>query len=145
MKTSILILISLIIISCNDEPLNPFFDTASNPFNDHWQIQTSGDLPGAATIYINSAGTIKNGVPIIYYDIAESITYIDGIVNKEGSIQAEFYSNYLYESETDTINIVSSTGFFKGNFINNSSGGIYQISLLNGDSFSGSWSGFRLD
>ena len=100
MKTFFLALVFLFIVSCNDEPLNPFFDTASNPFSDHWEIHTSGELPGAATIYINSAGEIKNGIPMLYYDLAKVNTYIDGIVNKNGSIRANFYSNYVLESET---------------------------------------------
>lgn len=145
MKYLFLILISTIFFSCSDEPLNPFFNTEPNAYSGHWQIETSGDLPGAATIYVNSAGTIKNGMPLIYYDIAKSVTYIDGIVNKDGSIQAVFYSNYIFESETDTINIISSTGSFEGVFNPDNASGSYQIALLNGDSFSGSWSGFRLD
>ena len=82
---------------------------------------------------------------MIYYDHAKVNTYIDGIVNRDGSIQAVFYSNYIFESETDTINIISSTGIFEGVFNIKSASGSYQIMLLNGDFFSGDWSGFRLD
>jgi len=145
MKYLILIPFSLFMISCSDEPLNPFYNTEPNKFNGHWEIHTSGDLPGAATIYINSAGEIKNGIPMLYYNLAKANTYIEGIINSNGTIDANFYCNYVYQSGTGIINIISATGLFSGSFSDSTANGNYQVKLLNNDSFSGTWQAFRLN
>jgi hypothetical protein len=145
MKYLILILFSLFIIACTDEPLNPYFDTEPNQYNGHWEIQTTGDLPGAATIYINSAGEIKNGIPMLYYNLAKVNTYIDGFIKSSGTIEANFYCSYVYHSEAGIINIISATGLFNGSFSDSTANGNYHIKLLNNESFSGTWQAFRLN
>ena len=123
-------LIPLFLLSCSDEPLNPFYNTSANPFNGHWEIHISGDLPGAATIYVNSVGTINNGIPVLYYVIAKVTTYIDGSVSKEGILESRYYTNYTFIDSIDTIDINIVDGFLYGSFSADSANGNYSVNLF---------------
>lgn len=134
-----LILLGLFFISCDSEI--PVYTTDPNPNNGHWTINTTEDLEGAATIIVNSVGSVHNGIKMKFYDLADVIVYIDGTVNKDGTLHADFYCNYT--SQDPVLAIVSSTGIFNGTFTGSAAGGNYSLTLLNGDVFNGSWQGVR--
>lgn len=145
MKTLIIILISLLVISCNDESLNPFFNTDPNPFNGYWKIQTTGDLTGAATIYVNSTGSVHNGIPIVFYNLINVNIYIKGTVEPSGKLDAEFYNNYTIEIDSLNIIVSSFDGLLDGTFRDSTASGSYNLTLDNQDSFAGIWEAFRLN
>lgn len=144
MKALIIILISFFIISCNDEPLNPFYNIDPNPFNGNWQIKTSGDLAGAATIPVNSVGSINNGIPIIFYNLVKVNIYIKGTIEPSGKLEAIFYNNYIIEIDSLNIIVSSFDGSFNGTFQDSTANGNYNLTLDNQDSFTGTWEAFRL-
>lgn len=76
-----------------------------------------------------------------FYNAANVIIYINGVVDNNGNLDADFYSNYT--SSDPVLAIVSAVGSFTGTFTDNASGGNYSLTLLNGDTFRGRWQGVK--
>lgn len=129
----------LLLLSCSDPLTTDDFIQKENPSSGFWEIHLEGDLSGAATIPVTTSGIIHNGIPISFFGV-ELNTYINGIINEAGYLNAEFYNYFFYEDI-----LFKSTGKFDGEFIGQTSSGTYNFTLLDTYTYSGTWSGFRIE
>ncbi len=141
MKIILVIVSVLFLVSCTDENTTQSLAPIVNDYYGHYVVNLSGDFIGAATIAIRQNGKIENGIPVLFYNTFNLNLYINGYVNKEGNIEANFYCKQFFVTETSTFIISSSSGYFNGSF--NSGSGNYSISITNDQSYSGTWSAIK--
>lgn len=138
-KILLILFISVFYFGCNKETATSL-QPVTNQFAGNWEVHTTGEAPGAATIIIKDNGLTDNGIVSTINDV-EVIVYLNGVMEDDGTFRsvASVHKEYMLNNENL---VLEGSGSYNGFFIDSIGTGSYLLNI-NNQVYSGTWTAVK--